>query len=476
MNLVYLANVGTRDVQRGGRPLEKPRMDGAALFAEYAAVRAELEAPILAAGLRRVLAEAPAVSRVQLFVTDQPAPPDTRETHWQRDTVEFGKLLQRLLREEFQERVARIDCEPIHFNPSDYNLTLPFYEGRLPGLVRPDQVDVVYVAPVGGADACNVGLTVNAVRLYREKCQFIYVPEGGTVQVLELHRELLADYARQEAAAHLRRHDYAALGRTLLHTRLGKVWHEHLCDYADRRLLFDFEGAAAALDEAVATADAGDAKLKLARLRATLEPFLVEQKQPDSRADDAAWQSWFGLQRLRLGELFFNLRLKARHGAWVDALSRMFRLHEALLRLTFELETKHSTEGTDRIGYPDFAKAMGADPELAALKLGDRPTTYALERIVQHWATERGKNAYRPVTAVLEVFRALSDLRNKSIVAHGYRGVSEEAVAKQLKTLAPSDLPGRLAGTLHAMGVDVKDASDPYSAVPPLFNSLLGSV
>jgi hypothetical protein len=474
MRVVYLANVGTRDVQRQGQALTKPRLDGANLIANYEAVRAELTAPILTTGLRRVLQDTPKISRVQLFVTDQPAPPDTPEFHWQRDTVEFGKLLQRLLREEFSaEQVERIECEPIRVNPSDYNSTLPFYHERLPRLIRADRVDVAYIAPVGGADACNVGLTINAVRLYREKCQFIYVPEGSDVQVLELHKELLGDYARQEAAAHLQRHDYSALRETLRRARIGKEWHEYLCDAAERRLLFDFRGADDALRRALDAADGGDAKVQIQKCRESLRPFLAEQKQPTSASDEDAWQAWFRLQRLLLGELFFNLRLKVQQGAWVDALGRMFRLHEGLLRLVFELETRHSTDGNDREGYPDFAKALQEEPALRALNRDDRPTTYALERIIEYWTGEAGKDAYQPVTAILGVFRDLSGLRNKSIIAHGYEGVSEEEVAKQLKTLKPEQLPGRLAGALKPLGVEVNDAADPYAVVRMMLHNAL---
>jgi hypothetical protein len=475
VRVVYLANVGTRDVQRHGQALPRPRLDGAALLADFDVVRAELTAPILSAGLRRVLQDVPSISRVQLFVTDQPAPPDTRESHWQRDTVEFGKLLQRILRDEFQERVERIDCESIHVNPSDYNSTLPFYRERLAHRVPVGSVGVAYVAPVGGADACNVGLTINAVRLYREKCQFIYVPEGSEVQVLQLHKELLGDYVRQEAAAHLQRHDYAALRETLRQARVGKEWHEHLCSSAERRLLFDFEGADNALRRAIDTADGGDAKVKLGRFRESLQPFLAGQKQPTSASDEATWQEWFGLQRLLLGELFFNLRLKIQQSAWVDVLGRMFRLHEGLLRLVFELETKHNTDGNDREGYPDFAKALSREPTLRALGVGDRPTTFALERIIEYWTGEDNKNAYRTVTAILGLFRDLSGLRNKSIIAHGYEGVSEEEIKERLKELPPTELPRRLAGALVPIGVEVKDAADPYAAVQRMLQTVLST-
>src|SRR5262249_26469774 len=208
---------------------EKARADGEALLANYEVVRCELTAPILSAGIAHVLRVGGKIARVLLFVSDQPDPPTTPVHHWERDTIAFGKLLQRLLREQFGDRVEQIQCEPIRLNPADYNRMLPCFAERLPVLLPPGQADVVYIAPVGGADASNVALPISAVRCYRDRCQFIYVMPDGQVHLLSLHQELLGDYARQEAAAHLRRHDYAALGETLRRARFGKDWHLHLC-------------------------------------------------------------------------------------------------------------------------------------------------------------------------------------------------------------------------------------------------------
>jgi hypothetical protein len=489
MDVIYFANVGTRDVQRNGAPLAKPRRDGEALLRDYLALKGELGAPILTSGIKLVLETAPAIDRVQLFVTDQPAPPDTSEYHWERDTVAFGEVLRRLISERFGERVRRVEYEPLRFNPSNYDRTLRFFADRLPLLVPTGGVEAAYVAPVGGVDACNVGLTINAVRTYREKCQFIYVAEQGPAQVLDLHRELLGDYARQEAGAHLERHDYAALRSVLERAGLGRRWHLSLCDYADRRLRFDFRRADAALVEALAAADGGEARLRLGQLRNSVQPFLARNPQPASADGSAAWESWLDLQRLRLGELYFNLRLKARRSEWVDFLGRLFRLDEGMLRFAFEAETRHSTDGAERRGYPDFAKALDAlglakivVPQFAKLAASRgretvlreaRPTTYNLGQVVQHWAKTGKRPIPVAVAGVRDVFQKLSTLRNKSIIAHGYEGVSEEDVRSELPGSSPEGLVARLGAVLQQLGVKVAEDADPFAAAQELLRGAL---
>jgi hypothetical protein len=465
VRVVYLANVGTRDVQHGGKPLHKPRPEGEALVASYEAVRRDLSAPILAAGIRHVLQVSPTLGRMQLFVSDQPAPPRTPAGHWDRDTIFFGTLLQRLLRDQFGQAIEQIECEPMRFNPSDYNRTVPFFAENLPLLVPPDVADIVYVAPVGGTDASNVGLTINAVDCYRDRCQFIYVMPEGQVQLLNLHRELLDDYARREAAAHLERQDYAALRETLRRGQLGRPWHQHLCDYADRRMRFDFARADAALQEAITTADGGETKAHLARLRQWLRPFLAAQPQPASASTGAQWSSWFDLQRVFLGELFHNLRLKVQQGEWVDFLGRVFRLHEGILRLVFELETRHSTDGTDRKGYPDFEKAIREDSELSGLKIDARPTTFVLGRVLEHWVRTGGKATYGPVEGARGLIEELTALRNKSIIAHGYEAVSEEDIRRALKGRPVSFLLDKVREALERLGVNLAEEADPFAIV-----------
>src|SRR5262245_56288332 len=101
---------------------------------------------------------------------------------------------------------------------------------------------------------------------------------------------MLAGYAREEARAHLDRHDYAALRATLERARLGRPWHQHVCDYADRRMSFDFRRADAALGRGAATAEGLGPRLE--GLRASLRPFLESQTQPTSADGAEKWEAW----------------------------------------------------------------------------------------------------------------------------------------------------------------------------------------
>lgn len=466
--VAYLTNIGTRDVHYRHNPLKRPRSEGQELLQRYDEVRGELAAPITGRGLESVLDEIGSVDRVVLIVTDQPE--GTPEFHRERDTLHLGELLRLMLSDRFRTRIRHLVCEPMRFNPADYNRTLGFYRDRLPLLVPPQEVDAVYIAPVGGTDASNVGLTLNAVRIYRQRCQFIYVMEGGPVQVLSLQRELLAEYARHGARAHQERWDFVALRETMERADLGRRWHREVCAYADARARFDFREAEAALERALQSAE-GRARFRLAQRRTEVAGLLGDLTAPTSSVPGEDWERWLDLQRRLLRELFSNLVLKVKQAAWVDAVARIFRLYEAALRLCFERETGHSTERHAGSGYADFEAALAADTDLEThLKAeGARPepNTLTLRKILAFWCRQAGEardterlERLQPLKQLADTLQRLAELRNKSIVAHGHQGIGRADI-EHCARMTVEDLLGMADGTLRALGVEM-EGHDPF--------------
>jgi hypothetical protein len=455
-----------------GKALGFARTEGAELLARYDIVREKLSAPILVHGLRRVVEEATRIDRVQLFASDQPRSSVTDEKHWRRDTVELGRILQRLLKDVFGERVGHVDCCLMQRNPADYDQANAFFAEQLRRQVPPADFDAVWIAPVGGAPASNTGLLLNAIRIYRKRCQLIYVPEDERVQAqtLDLHREILHDYAREEVAAHLAKRDFVALRNALLQCGLGSPWQIALCDYADCRLRFDFAGASAALEQAQDRADGALIRSRIDQCRVSLSPLLDHNGtvQPDSSSPDAQWIAWFKLQRACLAELYFNLRLKVLRAEWVDFLGRLFRLNEAALRLTFEMATRHSTEKVGR-AFPDFAEAIDADVDLVEHFNNRGASRKSVDtHVLRTWLdfqAGRDPAGHGSLPARFDRIRGLSQLRNKSILAHGYQGVAREAIEAVLMQPVQAFVDGDLRDILVHFGAPVTDDDDPFRAV-----------
>ncbi len=468
IRVVYLANVGTRDVTLDGQPLRVPRADGEQLLREYDAVRDRLDAPILMPGLRHAVQVAGRVDRLVLFYSDQPetTPPRFRDY----DTIYLAQVLQRWLggHPELDGKLGKVMLQPIRGNPADYNNTIPYYRQVLPQLV-PADVATVYVAPVGGADASNVALWLAAVRHFGRTVEVIYVMPDGRVETLPLARLLLTDYRRQHAQALLDHYDYPALARFLQESpELGNAWLVPLAQALAERLHFNFRAAVEHLDRALEMAR-GEARARLERLRESLTACVQAVPPPRSDADQATWEQWLTYQRRGLEELYWNLRIKAEREEWVDFLGRVFRLVEGLQRYIFERETRHSTEKYGD-GFPDFARWLEANASVRAYLVEQNvrepiePNTFVLLQILNYWVEKAGRGrvlgkAYN----VLKRLRQLSDLRNKSIMAHGWEGVSRrevEAVAQQ----GVGTLLEEIRQALESVGVEVP-ATNPFREI-----------
>lgn len=473
MNIFYLANVGTQDVTWQGKPLSQPRQEGEALLRRYEVIRNQLDVPILVPGLSRAVEKVGRISQLVLFVSDQPA--TTLSRYRDKDTVYLGELLKLFLSERFGPQLGGVIVEPLLGNPADYNVALDFFAKRLPDLLPSDRVEVVYVVPVGGADASNVGLWVSAIRLYRRKVELLYVMPDGRVDVLALHAELLRETFRAQVAAHLGVHDYAGLERLLrAEPDLSSSWVPPLCNYAHHRLHFDFTRAMAALTQAQHTAS-GERRAQVGRLQASLTPFLQRIPSPTSMSSESDWKEWLALQRQFLGELFVHLQVKAEQQEWLEFVGRLFRLHEALLRFVFEEQTRHGTEGSDRRGYPDYARALTADSALESYLRNKgikemRATTYTLGLALEFWVTQSDQGReLGPVLSGVRQVEKLSELRNRSAIAHGYEGVSREQIEQIVSVPVVLDAV-RVAMT--KLGIPVNGS--PFANVQHLLHETLG--
>lgn len=473
MNIVYLANVGTRDVTWQDKPLSPPRQEGEALLRRYEDIRNQLDAPILVPGLNRAIEKVGHISQVVLFVSNQAVTTPSR--YRDNDTVYCGELLKLFLSERFGSQLGGVIIEPLLGNPADYNVTLDFFARRLPDLLPPDRMEVVYVVPVGGADASNVGLWVSAVRLYRRKVQLLCVMPDGRVDVLALHAELLRETFRAQVAAYLGMHDYAGLEQLLrIEPDFSSSWVPPICSYAHHRLHFDFTRAMAALTQAQQTAS-GERRAQIGRLQASLTPFLRPIALPASMSLESEWEEWLALQRQFLRELFAHLQVKAEQQEWLEFVGRLFRLYEAILRFVFEEQTRHNTEGTDRRGYLDYAKALPANPALEFYLRNKgvkemRPTTYTLGLALEFWVTQSDKSKeLGPVLSAVRQVERLSELRNRSAIAHGYEGVSREQIEQIVSISVVLDAV-RVA--LTKLGVSV--SGSPFNDVQHLLRETLG--
>lgn len=467
MRVLFLTNVGNRDLRFDGAPLppDEMRVRGEAIDREYrtrkdAAYRDRLSAPLIEPGLRMALragtADDPAEVEVVLFVTNQPEA-GTDPRHHARDTVHVGAVLARYLRARYAgkpagARVSAVRSIGIKSNPSEHDPMFAFFRTELSGTAFRPPADRVYVSAVGGVPAANFALLLNAVHRFGDRCTPLYLPEGARAPI----RLDIGERIRRDALREVARHalDGFELERTarLLEALGADAFLVALAEHGAHRLNFDFDRALAALDACVVPVER-DAERSLAR------SLRDELMQLADREDAASL----------IRELFFNLRVVWRQGRYVDVLLRVFRLEEAILRHVVERDHGVSTDSVKGGADPGFVAFIENNAALKRhfqeQKAGGRLLDYRREPnvpILTHLLVGLAEEVdaataetYRAVVEAVRRLEKLTSLRNKSIGAHGFLGVSEAAIREAYGR--DRDLLADLEALLRTAGIDPAD-------------------
>jgi hypothetical protein len=445
MSTLILVNIGNSDLRADGKRIDRPRPDGQRLFEEYSDHTFAL--PIVEPCIREILRHAKQIDRLILYITDQPDTAETRALDRygvalrDKDTIWAGKIAARILGERYADQIAMIDIVAIErangsaINPSMYDEAFDAY-GELVGRSYTTGADC-YVLMAGGIPACNTALQLQAISAYAGRCHTMYQPEGSVPYELRVGTQVLATFQRATAISALeQRHFAAAL------TLLDGIAHPALIElvrYAHLRECFDFERAQQALEVALRAAS-GELRQFIQSLRGDLDNLMA-------REDIAAL----------IHELVANAEIAYRNGRYADFLGRIFRFQEATLRAIIEtklgLPTDMSKE-KEPINGPAFRAGIAANPALQALldatKLGDKPLRYdtpnipTLQALLKYLVAPDSKNAdgtayfakgkrerYEQAKKRLDKITGLSQLRNQSVIAHGFAGVSRELLATQ---------------------------------------------
>ncbi|HWQ12522.1 MAG TPA: hypothetical protein VNL77_06975 [Roseiflexaceae bacterium] len=456
MTTLLLVNIGNSDLLVDGRRMQRPRPDGQALWETFA--QHQIEAPIIEPCLRELLRAVPRIDRVLLFVTDQP---DTAETRVpdrfgvalrDKDTIWFGQIVARLLRERFGDAlgeialvtIARADGRAI--NPSMYDEAFEAYGELIARHYDPD-VTACYALMAGGIPACNTALQLQAISAYGERCRTIYQPEGGAPYELRVGAQVLATFRRATLIDALGRRDFATA--LALAPRAAGDDLAGLIAYAHYRECFDFELAQQALADALRAAS-GEVRTFLGALRGELDDLRT-------REDIGAL----------LRELMASAEITFGNGRYADFLGRVFRFQEAALRYIVEVKLGLPTDMRKErraVNGPAFVQGIAATPALKAAldavtidgtplryDTPNLPTMHAMLDYILTPGTTRPDGApclskaeagrYGEVRRRLNRLTSLAQLRNQSVIAHGFAGVSR----KRLEEAYGGDPSGLLA-------------------------------
>jgi len=477
MSVLVLCNVGMRDVTLDGAPLASVRQDGLRYLEKYDDVAARLGFPIIEPILRYILTrEGGRIERLVLYGTDQVDP-----AHRARDTLYSAMLAARRLPEVFQSAMTRAEGVSIQgINPSLYDEAFEAFDALLSRL--PHQgVMTCYVIICGGVPACNTALLLQGVRHFGPRLRVVYLPQQGEPQELRAGQQVAAAFREAAAVEHLQHLDFAN-ALPLLESLDAEPGLVGLVAYAEKRLAFDFGSAQEVLLEALKEGTPAVRHFVNERLRHDLDPLLEGEQ---------------GLERFRalLRELVWNAGITFQHRRYADFLARVYRFQEAILRymveILFGVSTSLRPEEREE-NQTRWEQAIQANGALLAFLEGQalegrpldwrnigRPTykamlayatveEYGLDREEQPLIPTEERRRYRALLDRINAFDRLVELRHRTIIGHGFEGISREAILAHYKGTRRSDGRRRtpvegMEEVMHMLGIPMGES--PYRVV-----------
>lgn len=426
--VLILANVGNRDVLLDGEALWPPREKGAEILERFNKVARDVALPIVSPALRHIGSSGWEVSEspdVGLFYTDQ-----GDERFRGSDTVEFAKIMKRKLLDEFPRREESggvqfssgksIFTKPIRESPARYDDMYGFYRDYFAGNahIREPEGWLCFVLTSGGTPAMNAMLILHAVQHFGENCVQIYVSPEGEAHDMRVGEEIVRAAVERRFDDALAASQFRAAAEILEDGERGG-YRASACRYAEHRLAFDFRGADRHCREALKKSE-GDA-------RRWLEGHSRLAQKLQYGASDPS---------LLIEELFYNLEVKWVCGEYVDVLGRSFRLAEALRTWIIESNTPIRNDGktslkkqkSEIIAIPGLWERIEKKLDIERPELNRFALTTIMEYMIEaeaHFPEEARERVAR-VMEGLEKIDKLAELRNKTILAHGFEGVSRE--------------------------------------------------
>lgn len=466
MKVFIFSNIGARDVQlvEAGRQVElrPPREAGRRILAEYETHSANIILPIIEPGVSYVMRESgPQVDQVQvvLYGTDQSDP-----NFAQTDTLYCAEIARKKLAALLDRPAAQFEIRVglvRDVNPSFYDETYEAY-GQLLSDWAVDAGAQVYVILAGGTPACNTALLLQGVRRFGSRLQVVYVPQGKEPLRLRVGRQIEESFIEASAVEALRRLDFANALPYLVRFDLDPGLVD-LARYAAARLDFDFQSAQDWVEAAIRDGSrevrsfAGD-------MRHDLDILLARSDVSGER-----------LPAL-LVELYWNAAITYANHRYADFLGRVYRLQEAILRSMVETVFHLSTDlepGRAAGVQQAWEDSISANPELVrfleAQKLDRRPLDWraigrATYKAMLAYATDEKLNQRadgQPVLPAGERARLhtclaktnrldpLVDLRHRTIIGHGFDGISEAEIIQASPNQGdPVEFLGEIMGML----------------------------
>ncbi len=459
--MILISNVGNRDVQYKGEPLYNGniRQESEKLLNNYEDEKENLSYPIIKPYLESF---ANKLKNIYLFVTNQE---DERVRN--SDTLHFGGLIKKWIEEKYGIKVNVVQYAN---NPTDYEGIYDFFTSYFSQERNNfDKADKRIISLSGGTPQMNGALYIILSSMYARNNEF-YSVFGFNGKLIPVNHERTINkiFVKKSCIDLLNIYQYQSIIEILNSNEIEnrRALIEFL-SYANFRKFFDFEKAYQHLEnfmELIPTSIHGEFQfLNLNGL------YTQGKKKRSNKVSD---------HKLLIKELLWNIEISYKNQNYLFLVALLFRIEEALLfeivnylfRAYFSEQNKNLTDKMSHPGFINYLKSgegelwsnlQGITYKGKILNINpnelSRPVLFYIAKLKMNEleVNEQVKGKHlKQIKYLLEIFdkitkycfdlidddekeekykhrtmsKCLGDLRNSSIIAHGFDPVSKDKI------------------------------------------------
>jgi hypothetical protein len=422
----FISNTGNRDITLEGllpvtsreqnfRNITKDVLNN---LSEY---RNNLSLPIIEKIISLILLQEKQIDKVVLFKSDQQ---DERFNH--SDTIYAADIITEILKIKFpQKNIDGINFQPvpqskkniekvsIQYSPNDFDSMMSFYSEIFRNKTAFfNDIDKIYISVVSGTQAMNMALILNSLEYFGNKVNFLYTSElDKKAHLLNLNEIILSKTKRKEFKALIKKYQYFSaqlILNDLFLEEKNSVIITALTEYAYNRLIFNFELAGKVLHEAI-TKTTGRNKTLLLEFQNQVCDLKLEEK---------------------LKELIYNAQIKLINGEYADFLGRIFNFCENIGKLILEKRLNFTINENDSVSSEIWKKYPFLQVKLNEKYKGEFDPRRQLNRDyclkILEIFNEKEDYCFDVEIAIINEISKLAQLRNHSIIAHKFKGISRQ--------------------------------------------------
>lgn len=396
-------------------------------------IKEVIEMPLIEPFLRDIEEKGEIIRKIYLIATDQSKTVnENAREHVSRDTCTIARFLKdKYFNYYFRNKnrtIPDVDTIILKNPPNNYDLVIKEFEDRLREIVQTDNKNyMVYAEITGGTPQINTSVILNCTKFYRDKVSFIYKSENSEeVKVLNISDYLLKTYEHEALIKLVNRYDFDAIVQNESDcSPIGK-----LAQFACYRMNFDFFNYKKIIGSRF---DNIPNEMGVKSLRE--DAFKLIGKEPESL----------------FNELYWNAVVMWQRDECANFIGRLWRIMEASLQYclleiigsNWDDMVEHKETGKENFvkkfeiwaenNHPflTYLENHKKDYSLSHIRKPISPNMPILHASIDFLAQKQSK--YKDVQEWAKKLRPFGNMRNKSIIAHGFEGISKEKILKMLE-------------------------------------------